>query len=89
LSGKSFYRWLRQAGAAALVGVIVLIGNEGSAAAIPSRADISMVKATPSIEIFDAGNQPQNMGLRLKTRQFGGRERLAPVQGIITARRRS
>src|SRR4029077_11200024 len=31
-------------GAAALIGVVILIGNEGSVAMIPSRADIGMVR---------------------------------------------
>jgi hypothetical protein len=74
---------VRQASAAILIGLVVLIGNEGFAVAIPSRADIGMVKPVPSVEIFDACNHPQNMGPRLKTREFGGRERSAPVQGII------
>lgn len=74
---------VRQASAAALIGVVVLIGNEGSAAVIPSRADIGMVQAAPSVEIFDAGNQPQHIGSHLKTLPFGGCERRTPVERVI------
>jgi hypothetical protein len=70
-------------GAAALIGVVILIGNEGSVAMIPSRADIGMVRPAQSVEIFDAGNQPQHMGSGLKTFPFGSRERRAPVERVI------
>jgi hypothetical protein len=74
---------MRQASAVALISVVLQIGDEGSAAVIPSRADIGMVRPTPSVEIFDAGNQPQHMGACLKTLPFGGRERRAPVERVI------
>jgi hypothetical protein len=73
---------IKAAGAAVLIGFIVQIGNERSAVVIPSRADIGVVNLIPSIEVFDTGNYPQNMGSCLKTLPFSIRES-APMEGIM------
>jgi hypothetical protein len=68
--------WLRQAGAAALIGVVISFRNHNRTVhAAPSGTDVGMMEIAAPIKIFDPSNYPEHSspghkcrGLRLRQR---------------------